>query len=74
MVAEGRGLLQVNQIINYKDGESSEDNKVVITDINVYFPEKETQSQRHEVCLKYKRFGVLEYWSTGVLEQCSVGR
>ena len=60
MVAEGRGLLQVNQIINYKDGESSEDNKVVITDITVYFREKETQNQRHEVCLNYKRFGVME--------------
>ena len=60
MVAEGRGLLQVNQIINYKDGESSEDNKVVITDITVYFREKETQNQRHEVCLNYKRFGVVE--------------
>ena len=60
MVAEGRGLLQVNQIINYKDGESSEDNKVVIVDITVYFREKETQNQRHEVCLNYKRFGVME--------------
>ena len=60
MVAEGRGLLQVNQIINYKDGESSEDNKVVIADINVYFPEQEMQDQRHEVCLNYKRFGVVE--------------
>jgi len=60
MVAEGRGLLQVNQIINYKDGESSEDNKVVIADITVYFREQETQSQRHEVCLNYKRFGVME--------------
>jgi hypothetical protein len=60
MVAEGRGLLQVNQIINYKDGESSEDNKVVIADITVYFREKETQNQRHEVCLNYKRFGVVE--------------
>jgi hypothetical protein len=63
MVAEGRGLLQVNQIINYKDGESSEDNKVVIADITVYFREKETQNQRHEVCLNYKRFGVMEQCS-----------
>ena len=45
-----------------------EDNKVVITDITVYFPEKETQSQRHEVCLNIIRFGVREYWSNVVLE------
>ena len=48
-----------------------QDNKVVITDITVYFREKEMQDQRHEVCLKYIRFGVMEYWSVGVLEQCS---
>jgi hypothetical protein len=31
----------------------------------VYFPEKERQNQRHEVCLKYKG---LEYWSVGAVE------
>ena len=51
---------------NYRNGESSEDNKVVITDITVYFREQETQNQRHEVCLNYKRFGVMEYWSNVV--------
>ena len=44
------------------------DNNVVIAGITVYFPEKEIQNQRHEVCLKYKRFGVMEHWGTGVME------
>ena len=42
--------------------------RVVIADITVYFPEQETQNQRHEVCLNYKRFGVMEYWSNVVFE------
>ena len=45
-----------------------EDNKVVITDITVYFREQETQNQRHEVCLNIIRFGVREYWSNVVFE------
>ena len=49
-------------------GEAPEDNKVVIADITVYFPEQEIQNQRHEVCLKYKRFGVMEHWSNVVFE------
>ena len=48
------------KMTNYKNGESSGDNKVVITDITVYFREKEMQNQRHEVCLNYKRIGVME--------------
>jgi hypothetical protein len=34
----------------------------------IYFREKEMQNQRHEVCLSYKRIGVFEYWSVGVME------
>ena len=69
-VSEGRGdssgWIERSPII--KNSETPEDNKVVIAGITVYFPEKEIQNQRHEVCLKYKRFGVMEHWGTGVME------
>ena len=39
----------------------------------VHFREKEMQNQRHEVCLKYIRFGVMESWSIGVLEIADFG-
>ncbi len=41
-------------VVNFQSGFlSPQDNEVVITDITVYFREKEMQNQRHEVCLKY---------------------
>jgi len=55
------------KMTNYKNGEAPEDNKVVITDITVYFPEKGTQNQRHEVCFNIIRFGVVECWSIGAM-------
>ena len=40
-------------VVNFQSGLlRPQDNKVVITDITVYFREKEMQNQRHEVCLK----------------------
>ena len=48
-------------VVNFESGLlRPQDNKVVITDITVYFPEKEIQNQRHEVCLNIIRFGVME--------------
>ena len=48
-------------VVNFQSGLlRPQDNEVVITDITVYFREKEMQNQRHEVCLNYKRFGVVE--------------
>ena len=50
-------------VVNFQLGLlGPQDNKVVITDITVYFREKENQNQRHEVCLKY--IG-LKCWSVG---------
>ena len=62
-----RGGRVCASVVNFQSGLlRPQDNKVVIADITVYFPEQEMQNQRHEVCLNYKRFGVME--------QCSVGR